>query len=61
LHLDRMAEAGVVERTVEHRKRGRPRDTWAVVADAQASDDLPTAYANLGRGSRRIGWRTHRA
>jgi predicted ArsR family transcriptional regulator len=49
LHLDRMAEAGVVERPVEHRKRGRPRDTWAVVADAQASDDLPTAYANLGR------------
>lgn len=49
LHLDRMAEAGVVERTVEHRKRGRPRDTWTVVADARESVDLPTAYSNLGR------------
>ncbi len=49
LHLERMVEAGVVERITEHRKRGRPRDTWCVAADAEASADLPTAYANLGR------------
>ena len=33
----------------ERRPRGRPRDTWAISADAQPGADPPSAYRDLGR------------
>lgn len=49
LHLDRMAEVGIVVRSTEQRGRGRPRDMWSVAPDFAESPDPPTAYADLGR------------
>jgi predicted ArsR family transcriptional regulator len=49
VHLERMAEEGLVTRTRERRSRGRPRDTWSISPDAQPGGDPPTAYAALGR------------
>jgi predicted ArsR family transcriptional regulator len=47
VHLERLAAEGFVTRHREHRARGRPRDTWAINADAQPGGDPPTAYAEL--------------
>lgn len=49
LHLERLQEAGLVERTRERRPRGRPRDTWSIAPDAGPGGDPPTAYADLSR------------
>jgi predicted ArsR family transcriptional regulator len=49
VHLERLAEAGLVTRHRERRARGRPRDTWAVDPAAQPGGDPPTAYAELAR------------
>ncbi|HEY1689882.1 MAG TPA: helix-turn-helix domain-containing protein [Solirubrobacteraceae bacterium] len=48
-HLERLAEAGLVQREREHLARGRPRDTWTIDPDAQPGGDPPSAYADLGR------------
>lgn len=47
LHLERMMDAGLVERRRERIARGRPRDTWAVSSNAQPGGDPPTGYAAL--------------
>jgi predicted ArsR family transcriptional regulator len=48
-HLERLHEAGLVERELERQSRGRPRDVWSISRDAQPGGDPPTAYATLGR------------
>ncbi len=48
VHLDRMAEVGLLVRTAQQPPRGRPRDMWSVSPDAEDGDP-PTAYADLGR------------
>ena len=49
MHLDRLADAGLVVRERERRPQGRPRDAWSINPDAQPGGDPPTAYADLGR------------
>lgn len=49
LHLERMLEAGLVERRRERIARGRPRDTWVISPEAQPGGDPPTAYSELAR------------
>jgi predicted ArsR family transcriptional regulator len=49
MHLERLAEAGLVVRERERRPTGRPRDAWVLNPDAQPGGDPPTAYADLGR------------
>ncbi len=49
MHLERLAEAGLVVRERERRPQGRPRDAWVLDPDAQPGGDPPTAYADLGR------------
>jgi predicted ArsR family transcriptional regulator len=49
VHLERMAEDGLVARHRERLARGRPRDTWSISPDAQPGGDPPTAYAELAR------------
>jgi predicted ArsR family transcriptional regulator len=47
LHLERLQEAGLVERRQERAGRGRPGDRWTVAPDAQPSGQAPSAYASL--------------
>jgi predicted ArsR family transcriptional regulator len=49
LHLERLAEEGLVVRKRERQARGRPRDTWSISAEAQPDGDPPTGYMDLGR------------
>ncbi len=49
IHLERLLEAGLVERRSERLPRGRPRDTWTISPDAQPGGDPPTGYAELAR------------
>ena len=49
LHLERMREAGLVQRTRPRQAVGRPRDAWAVAPGARPGDRAPSAYADLGR------------
>jgi predicted ArsR family transcriptional regulator len=49
VHLERLHEAGLVERDLQRQSRGRPRDVWSVSRDALPGGDPPTAYADLGR------------
>lgn len=49
MHLERLAEAGLVVRERERRPTGRPRDAWVLNPNAQPGGDPPTAYADLGR------------
>jgi predicted ArsR family transcriptional regulator len=49
LHLEALREAGLVERELERRPRGRPRDRWSISPDALPGGDRPTGYAELGR------------
>src|SRR6185437_9465299 len=49
VHLERLAQEGLVTRHRERRARGRPRDSWSVDPDAQPGGDPPTAYAELAR------------
>lgn len=48
LHLERMADAGVLTRGSEVPPRGRPRDLWGL-EPAFRDGDPPSAYADLGR------------
>jgi predicted ArsR family transcriptional regulator len=47
VHLERLQEAGLVERRQERAGRGRPKDRWAVAPGAQPSGQAPSAYASL--------------
>jgi predicted ArsR family transcriptional regulator len=46
-HLERLAEAGLVERRRRRQGRGRPGDRWAIAADANPGGERPRAYADL--------------
>ena len=48
-HLERLHSAGLVTRERERQARGRPRDAWAISADARPGGQPPTAYAELAR------------
>jgi predicted ArsR family transcriptional regulator len=45
--LQRLAAAGLIERRVVAQRRGRPRDMWAVSADAEPGGRPPDAHAQL--------------
>ncbi|HSD81778.1 MAG TPA: winged helix-turn-helix domain-containing protein, partial [Solirubrobacteraceae bacterium] len=49
MHLERLREAGLVERARARQPRGRPRDAWTIAPNARPGGDPPTAYADLGR------------
>jgi predicted ArsR family transcriptional regulator len=49
LHLDRLAQAGLVVRARERQARGRPRDAWAIAPGARPAGAAPSAYGDLGR------------
>ena len=46
-HLERLQEAGLVERHRRRHGRGRPRDRWSVAANANPGGERPRAYADL--------------
>jgi predicted ArsR family transcriptional regulator len=48
-HLERMAQAGLVERARVRRQRGRPPDAWRIAAGARPGGDAPRAYRDLCR------------
>lgn len=47
VHLERLQDAGLVERRQERAGRGRPGDRWTVAPGAQPSGQAPSAYASL--------------
>lgn len=49
VHLDRMEQAGLVNRTQVRQQSGRPPDAWAVAPGAQPGGSAPRAYRDLGR------------
>jgi predicted ArsR family transcriptional regulator len=49
LHLERLREAGLLERVRTRQARGRPRDMWSLDPAARASIQPQHAYADLGR------------
>jgi predicted ArsR family transcriptional regulator len=49
VHLERLREAGLVERVRTRQARGRPRDMWSLDPRALASIQPQRAYADLGR------------
>ncbi|MBV8998288.1 MAG: helix-turn-helix domain-containing protein [Solirubrobacterales bacterium] len=49
LHLERLADAGLIERARLRQVRGRPADAWAIAADAEPGGRAPQAYHDLGR------------
>lgn len=49
IHLERMEQAGLVERVRIRRQRGRPPDAWRIAPDALPGGGAPRAYQDLGR------------
>ncbi len=49
LHLERLAEEGLVERARVRTPRGRPPDVWRIARDARPAGVKPRAYEDLGR------------
>lgn len=49
IHLERMQEAGLVERARDRQPRGRPRDAWTIAAGASPGGEAPSGYQDLGR------------
>ncbi len=49
LHLERLQEAGLVERARVRHRRGRPPDAWTIARDAEPGGEAPHAYQDLGR------------
>ena len=49
VHLERMEQAGLVERARVRHQRGRPPDAWTIAADARPGGSAPRAYQDLGR------------
>lgn len=45
--LERLGQAGLVERTKSRQGRGRPRDHWSIAAEANPGGERPRAYADL--------------
>lgn len=48
-HLERLDEAGLVERRRSRGTRGRPGDRWLVAAGARPGGERPSGYADLAR------------
>ena len=46
-HLEKLREAGIVERTEGARRRGRPKHEWKLAAGHEAGHDPVGAYVNL--------------
>lgn len=49
LHLERMAQQGLVARARVRQRRGRPPDAWTIAPEAQPGGRAPHAYQDLGR------------
>ena len=49
IHLERMEQAGLVQRAQVRRQRGRPPDAWRIAPGAQPGGARPRAYQDLGR------------
>jgi predicted ArsR family transcriptional regulator len=49
LHLERLADQGLVERARARTPRGRPPDAWRIAPDARPAGTDPRAYEDLGR------------
>ncbi len=49
MHLERLADAGLIERARVRQARGRPADAWAIASDAEPGGRAPRAYRDLGR------------
>lgn len=49
IHLERMQQAGLVERARVRQQRGRPPDAWRIAPGAQPGGSAPRAYHDLGR------------
>jgi predicted ArsR family transcriptional regulator len=54
LNLQRLADAGLIERRTTRQVRGRPRDEWAVHAGARPGGDSPQAHGDLARWLARV-------
>lgn len=46
-HLERMQEAGLIERSSSKGRRGRPGDLWVIAPGADPHGKRPTGYADL--------------
>jgi predicted ArsR family transcriptional regulator len=53
-HLERMEQAGLVERARVRDRRGRPPDAWTISADARPGGSDPKGYQDLGRWLARV-------
>jgi predicted ArsR family transcriptional regulator len=49
LHLERLAEQGLVDRARARTARGRPPDAWRVARDARPAGTAPSSYEDLGK------------
>ncbi len=49
VHLERLRDAGLIERERTRQARGRPRDMWVIATDARPGGEPPTAYGDLVR------------
>jgi predicted ArsR family transcriptional regulator len=49
IHLERLEQAGLIERARGRQPRGRPPDAWTIAPDAQPAGQPPRAYHDLGR------------
>lgn len=49
IHLERMEQAGLLQRSRLPRRRGRPPDAWVISPDADPGGRPPRAYRDLGR------------
>jgi predicted ArsR family transcriptional regulator len=49
IQLRLLADAGLIERRTTRQRRGRPRDEWAIRADAQPAGEPRQAYRQLSR------------
>jgi predicted ArsR family transcriptional regulator len=49
LHLERLADAGLIERARVKQARGRPVDAWTLSPGAEPGGRAPRAYRDLGR------------
>jgi len=49
VHLERLHEAGLIERERIRQARGRPRDMWAIAPGARPGGAPPSGYEQLGR------------
>jgi predicted ArsR family transcriptional regulator len=49
IHLERMEQAGLVQRARVRQRRGRPPDAWKIAPEAKPGGHAPRAYRDLGR------------